>query len=66
MKIFLVVLKIDNGATFETSKFLVRAETKLDAIGIAAAACDKFMGYEDSIVEEFAVEFKESASWMSI
>lgn len=66
MKIFLVALKIDNGVTFETSKFLVRAETKLDAIGIAAAAYNKFAGYEDSIVEELAEEFEEDKSWMLI
>lgn len=66
MKTFLVTLKIDNGATFETSKFLVHAETDLDAIGIAAAAIENFAGYEDFIEEESAEEFKEDKNWMLI
>ena len=66
MKTFLVTLKIDNGATFKTVKFLVHAETDSDAIEIAAAACNEFAGYEDFIVEEFAEEFKEDKSWMLI
>jgi len=66
MKIFLVILKIDNGATFETSKFLVRAETSLDAIEIGAAAFEESAGYEDVIKEIFVVEFKEGVSWMLI
>lgn len=65
MKVYLVTLTIDNGATYEEWKVLVREKNKAAALQKGMEIyMRRYCGYDDSIEEARAVEFREDLDYL--
>lgn len=67
MKIYLVTLTIDNGATYEEWKVLVREKSGAAALQKGMKIyMEHYCRYDDSIKEVRVVEFKEVLNYLVI
>lgn len=67
MKVYLVILTIDNGAKYEERKILVREKNKAAALqkGVKIyTSC--YCGYDDFIEEARVLEFKEDLDYLVV